>query len=53
MDEDAVLSIFKAKGRPLSDPVIVHVPSVDAAVALADLDTKVRETSSDPPLYLP
>ena len=25
LDESAVLSIFEAKGRPLTDPVIVHV----------------------------
>ncbi len=28
LDERAVLSIFKAKERPFSDPLIVHVPSL-------------------------
>lgn len=27
LDKEAVLSIYKAKGRPLSDPIIVHVLS--------------------------
>jgi L-threonylcarbamoyladenylate synthase len=27
LDTNAVLSIFRAKGRPLTDPVIVHVPA--------------------------
>ena len=31
LDESAVLSIFEAKGRPLTDPVIVHVSSANDA----------------------
>ncbi|MEQ9503055.1 MAG: L-threonylcarbamoyladenylate synthase [Deltaproteobacteria bacterium] len=34
LDVDAVTKIFEAKGRPRFDPLIVHVPSVDAARAL-------------------
>ncbi|KAG9394705.1 Telomere recombination [Carpediemonas membranifera] len=36
-DEAAVRRIFEYKGRPLDDPVIVHVHSVAAARALVDL----------------
>jgi len=32
LNEDAVLSIFKAKKRPLFDPLILHVPSIKAAL---------------------
>ncbi|OQR92256.1 hypothetical protein ACHHYP_03913 [Achlya hypogyna] len=39
-DAKALLSIFEAKGRPLTDPLIVHVPTVDAALALVELDDK-------------
>lgn len=31
LDEHAVRSLFSAKGRPADNPLIVHVPSVDAA----------------------
>ena len=30
-DRDAVAAVFRGKGRPATDPLIVHVPSVDAA----------------------
>ena len=40
LDVKAVLSIYEAKERPLSDPVILHVPDVDAAFALLDLTPK-------------
>uniref|UniRef100_K3X5G0 Threonylcarbamoyl-AMP synthase n=1 Tax=Globisporangium ultimum (strain ATCC 200006 / CBS 805.95 / DAOM BR144) TaxID=431595 RepID=K3X5G0_GLOUD len=42
LDPDAVLSIFTAKGRPLTDPLIVHVPTLDDAVKLVDLTEKGR-----------
>jgi L-threonylcarbamoyladenylate synthase len=29
LDADACLSIFKTKGRPLTDPLIVHVYSLE------------------------
>ena len=38
MDADACLSIFRAKGRPLTDPLIVHVHSVEQAKELVDMD---------------
>jgi tRNA threonylcarbamoyl adenosine modification protein (Sua5/YciO/YrdC/YwlC family) len=38
LDEKAVLSIYEAKGRPLTDPVIVHVPSAEKALDYVDLD---------------
>ena len=35
-DENAVRSIFSAKGRPFIDPLIVHVHSLEQAETLAD-----------------
>mmetsp|Transcript_8220 Transcript_8220/g.12186 ORF Transcript_8220/g.12186 Transcript_8220/m.12186 type:complete len:399 (-) Transcript_8220:1891-3087(-) len=37
LNEEAVRKIFKAKGRPLSDPVIVHVLNWEDAVKKHDL----------------
>jgi L-threonylcarbamoyladenylate synthase len=37
LDEKAVLSVFKAKQRPFFDPLIVHVPSIDAVKKYAIL----------------
>ena len=42
LDAGAVLSIFTAKGRPLTDPLIVHVPDADAAAALLELSAEER-----------
>jgi tRNA threonylcarbamoyl adenosine modification protein (Sua5/YciO/YrdC/YwlC family) len=39
-DADAVASIFTVKGRPRSDPLIVHVSTPAAAEALVMLDAK-------------
>jgi L-threonylcarbamoyladenylate synthase len=36
LDEAACKSIFTTKGRPLTDPLIVHVHSVEQALGLAD-----------------
>jgi L-threonylcarbamoyladenylate synthase len=36
-DEEAVLSIFKAKGRPRTDPLIVHVTDFSAALKVVSL----------------
>ena len=35
LDENAVLKIFEAKGRPLTDPLIVHVPSAKSPPTFA------------------
>jgi L-threonylcarbamoyladenylate synthase len=35
LDADAVRRIFEAKGRPANNPLIAHVPDVEAARALA------------------
>ncbi len=35
LDADAVAKIFDAKGRPAGDPVIVHLASADAVMAVA------------------
>ena len=37
LNADACKSIFSAKGRPLTDPLIVHVHSVEQALGLIDL----------------
>ncbi|KAJ0396249.1 hypothetical protein P43SY_003272 [Pythium insidiosum] len=42
LNPDAVLSIFEAKGRPLTDPLIVHVPTMTEALELVDLTPKGR-----------
>jgi L-threonylcarbamoyladenylate synthase len=36
LDVDACKSIFTSKGRPLTDPLIVHVHSTEQAMNLAD-----------------
>jgi L-threonylcarbamoyladenylate synthase len=36
-DENAVRSIFTAKGRPLTDPLIVHIPHLKAAKKLTNI----------------
>ena len=38
LNETSVLSIFKAKRRPLTDPLIVHVASKDDIVKLFDFN---------------
>lgn len=38
LNEEAVHSIFRAKGRPLTDPLIVHVTDQAAANALLDIN---------------
>jgi len=43
LDEPAVRDIFACKGRPLSDPLIVHVASVDDALGCIDIDGVTRE----------
>jgi len=35
-DREALLGIFRAKQRPLSDPLIAHVPDLDAAMTVLD-----------------
>jgi len=40
LDEDAVRSIFTCKGRPLTDPLIVHIPDPADAEDLVQLDEK-------------
>lgn len=37
LDEQAVKSIFIAKSRPLTDPLIVHVPDVTKALEIIDV----------------
>ena len=42
-DRAAVLRIFAAKSRPLTDPLIVHVNGIDQALTLIDLDGHTLE----------
>lgn len=42
LEAAAVLKIFEAKGRPLNDPCILHVPGPEAALELLDLDDLER-----------
>ncbi len=42
LDPRACRAIFRAKQRPLTDPLIVHVPSVAAAAKLAFLNPAAR-----------
>lgn len=39
---DAVAAIYRAKGRPDFNPLIVHVPDIAGAEALAELDDRAR-----------
>ncbi len=41
-DERAVARIYRAKGRPAQNPLIVHVPDMAAAETLIDLPAKGR-----------
>jgi L-threonylcarbamoyladenylate synthase len=41
-NERAVAEIFRAKGRPRFNPLIVHVPRLAEAEALADFDDRAR-----------
>lgn len=43
LNADAVQSIFTAKGRPLTDPLIVHVHNKDSALELLDLMPSERD----------
>jgi len=41
-DESAVAKIFEAKNRPAFDPLIVHVPSIDAVKEISELDERAE-----------
>jgi L-threonylcarbamoyladenylate synthase len=48
LNRDAVLSIFAAKKRPLTDPVIVHVRGIEDALALtAETDPDILAVYHD------
>lgn len=42
LNESAVRAIFAAKGRPADNPLIVHVPSIQAAESLCYIDDRSR-----------
>jgi L-threonylcarbamoyladenylate synthase len=39
---EAVAAIYRAKGRPDFNPLIVHVPSLDAARSIAEIDSRAE-----------
>ncbi|HYM72130.1 MAG TPA: L-threonylcarbamoyladenylate synthase [Stellaceae bacterium] len=45
-DERAVARIFEAKGRPRFNPLIVHVPGMAEAEAIAVFDARAREAAA-------
>ena len=46
MSERSVAAIFSAKGRPRFNPLIVHVPGLAAAEALAEFDARARRIAA-------
>lgn len=51
LDSQAVLSIFAAKGRPLTDPLIVHVSSLSMALQYVDLNEQVSSSHSEKEIF--
>jgi L-threonylcarbamoyladenylate synthase len=45
LDPDACLNIFKTKGRPLTDPLIVHVHNIEAGLALVNHTSPIISTT--------
>lgn len=45
-NDDAVASVFAAKGRPRFNPLIVHVPTSEAAAALAMFDDRAQRLAA-------
>ena len=45
-DEDAVAAVYAAKGRPASNPLIVHVADLDAARELAPFDERAEASAT-------
>ncbi|MCB9989790.1 MAG: threonylcarbamoyl-AMP synthase [Rhodospirillales bacterium] len=45
LDGQAVARIFEAKGRPQFNPLIVHVPDIEAAAALVELNEDARRVA--------
>jgi L-threonylcarbamoyladenylate synthase len=43
---DAVAAIFRAKGRPDFNPLIVHVPSLEVARSIAQLDERAERLAA-------
>jgi L-threonylcarbamoyladenylate synthase len=45
LNADACLQIFKSKGRPLTDPLIVHVHCMDAGLSLVNHSSDIIATT--------
>lgn len=43
---DAVAAIYRAKGRPDFNPLIVHVPDLPTAEAIAEVDARARKLAA-------
>ncbi|NCU11743.1 MAG: threonylcarbamoyl-AMP synthase [Sphingomonadaceae bacterium] len=43
---DAVAAIYRAKGRPDFNPLIVHVPDLPTAEAIAEVDVRARKLAA-------
>ncbi|TDH69952.1 hypothetical protein CCR75_005176 [Bremia lactucae] len=43
LDPNAIMAIFEAKARPLTDPLIVHVPTLEDALKLVDMTPTGRQ----------
>lgn len=46
LNEAAVHKVFEAKGRPFLDPLIVHVPDLDALAGVAVPDARLSELAA-------
>lgn len=46
LNEAAVRKVFEAKGRPFLDPLIVHVPDLDALAGVAVPDARLSELAA-------
>jgi L-threonylcarbamoyladenylate synthase len=44
--DQAVTAIFTAKGRPQFNPLIIHVPDIEAAMELAELNDSARRLAA-------
>ena len=52
-DPDACLQIFKSKGRPLTDPLIVHVDCIEKALELISDEVDLKTYQKLAELYWP
>ena len=46
LDEEAVKKIYKAKGRPSDNPMIVHISQVDDVYGIADISSRTMSENA-------